>query len=641
MEIRTPLIVILVLTTLLGIYIKRNMLQLSSARVFVLFLIVAYINVIAEIMECLVFVYLDSTFLILRRATQNFYVGTLLTTAYLMAVYVHSKLTESRLVSRKIALCMSLPLIAGIIFLLFGNVQYSRTAEGVYYSYGTAINFCYDIGFLYIFATLIFVIAYRRRLKKEEFMPITVGLVVWALLSCFQFLIHGAQVSSVAMMLMALILFLSLENPREYYEKSIPNVLSRTAFIMLIVEKFAAGKNFFILSVIFTGKTNVLTGADREELCELQAGIARMARLNIGTAAYTSGWNTLEFVVNDPQKVETFMNLINNYKDTGNLFKMTFSVLEVPKCTNSVDEAIQILDYVSNDYVYTQSSPNLVIDENVVDKMIYRNSIEDIVRQAVKLKAFDVYYQPILCVKDGTFSSAEALVRLRRPHTEGYISPEDFIPIAEKCGLIQEIDDLVFEKVCSFIARENLSSYGIKVVEVNLSGNEVVDQQTHTRLRHKMEKYHIPPKFINFEITETSYINNDEVFKENVRKLKDLGSTFSMDDFGSGYSNLLEILKMDYFLVKMDKEFVWNCLDPSKPENMRMMDYTINFLKDFGLHILAEGVETLDQAKLLIDKGVEYLQGFYYSRPIPEEEYIEFLKAQKGLFDSTKEGGKL
>ena len=610
--------------------------QLSSARIFALFIITAYINLIGEIVECLVFVYLDSTFLTLRRATQNFYVITLLAAAYLTTVYAYSKFTTKRLVSAKVAFLMAIPMLSGIVLTLFGSVKYARTTDGIYYSYGPAINHCYFMGFLYIFATAVGVLIYRKRVKAEEYRPLVVGLIVWAVFSLFQFFNHGMQVSAVAMMLMSLILFLSIENPREYYEKSIDNVLTRDAFIMMLMEKFAGGKGFFILSTIFTGKTNVLTVADRQELRELQGKVAKLARTSIGTLGYTSGWNTLDFVVTEPEKVETFMNLINNFKDTGNLFKITFSVLEVPKVTRNIDEAIQILDYVSSDYVYTQSSPNLVIDDSVVDKMIFRNSIEDIVRQAVKLKAFDVYYQPILCVADGSFSSAEALVRLRRPHTEGYISPEDFVPIAEKCGLIQEIDDLVFEKVCSFIARENLQSFGIKVVEVNLSGNEAVDPQTHDRLRHKMEKYHIPPKFINFEITETSYINNDEVFKENVRKLKDLGSTFSMDDFGSGYSNLLEILKMDYFLVKMDKEFVWSCLDPERPENMRMMDYTINFLKDFGLHILAEGVENLDQAKLLIDKGVEYLQGFYYSRPIPEEEYIEFLKAQKGLFDVTK-----
>lgn len=117
-----------------------------------------------------------------------------------------------------------------------------------------------------------------------------------------------------------------------------------------------------------------------------------------------------------------------------------------------------------------------------------------------------------------------------------------------------------------------------------------------------------------------------------------MGSTFSMDDFGSGYSNLLEILKMDYILVKMDKEFIWNCLDKDRPENLKMLQYTINFLKEYGLHILAEGVETMEQAKILIDNGVEYLQGFYYSRPIPEKEYIEFLNTQKGLLEPSMKG---
>ena len=145
-----------------------------------------------------------------------------------------------------------------------------------------------------------------------------------------------------------------------------------------------------------------------------------------------------------------------------------------------------------------------------------------------------------------------------------------------------------------------------------------------------MEKYRIPPKFIIFEITETAFINNDEAFKDNVQKLKEIGSSFSMDDFGSGYSNLLELLKTDYVMVKMDKEFIWNCLDPDKPENRRMLEYSIGFLKDFGLHVLAEGIETIEQAKILTGKGVEYLQGFYYSRPLPENEYVEFLKAQKG-----------
>jgi EAL domain-containing protein (putative c-di-GMP-specific phosphodiesterase class I) len=547
-----------------------------------------------------------------------------------MALYVYAKISCGKPVSKAIVGLAAIPGIIGIVALLFGRINYNVNDAGQYYNNGFVVLLSYYIGFLYIFVTMVIAIMFRHRMRKDDALTIIAGLLIWAVLAFFQFSFHGYQVSSIAIMLMALMLFLSSENPREYYEKDIPGVKNKDAFDLVITERFANSKPFFITSVIFTGTTAILTGEDRHLLNRLQGNIAKMAEESIGEGSYLSSWNALSFIIENPEDVETLMSHVNNYKDDSGNYKLTYSVLEVPKQTKKADEALQILSYVSGEYVYARYSPNLVIDEKIIDKMFYRNSIEDVVRAAVKDKAFDVYYQPILNVAEGEFVSAEALVRLRRADNENFISPEDFIPVAERCGLIHEIDDLVFEKVCSFIAKENLSSYGIRKVEVNLSGNEVVDRKTYSRLIGKMEKYHIPPKFINFEITETAFINNDEAFKDNVQKLKEIGSTFSMDDFGSGYSNLLELLKMDYVMVKMDKEFIWNCLDPDKPENRRMLEYSIGFLKDFGLHVLAEGVETIEQAKTLTEKGVEYLQGFYYSRPLPENEYIEFLKAQKG-----------
>ena len=632
MDIRTPIIAILVSIILIVIYLRKGLPQIISARIFFAFLVTVFFNNLCEMFECAVFGYLDDSFFVLRGVAQNFYIISLLCSAFVMCVYVYAKTTKKRYISNKVIALCGIPLVVAVLVLFFMGIEYGIAEDGRYYNYGMAITICFIIGFLYVFLSLLRTFILRSRLAKSDAGALLIGLFIWAGHAVFQYVNRGMQVSAIAMMLMALILFLSMENPREYYEKSLEGIRNRDAFNMVLVEKYGQERDFFVVSVIFSGKTAILSGADRTELAELMKSVGRLSEDSISSSAYLFNWNTLCLVTRSPEKVESFMNLINNYKDIeGKNFRLIFCVLEARKYASDADKATQILSYVSNEYVYTQSTPNLVIDQNVVDKMLYRNSIEEVVRQAVKDKAFDVYYQPILCVEDGSFSSAEALVRLRRPDTENYISPEDFIPIAEKCGLILDIDDLVFEKVCSFIARENLSAYGLKMIEVNLSGNEVIDEQTHVRLINKMNKYHIPPEFINFEITETSYINNDKVFKENVKKLKEEGSSFSMDDFGSGYSNLLEILKMDYALVKMDKEFIWNCLDKGKPENIKMLDYTIKFLKDFGLHILAEGVETLDQARLLIDKGVEYLQGFYYSRPIPEDEFIEFLKAQKGL----------
>ena len=631
MEIRTPLVAILISIVLIVIYLRKGLPQLISARIFFSFLITVFLCNLCEIFECIVFLYMDDTNMALRRATQTLYAGSLLAAAFVMCLYVYSRTTALRRVPKLAVIIAVIPLAIAALFLTIGDIRYG-VVDGYYYNYGTAIRVCYFMGFTYIFLSFLRVLFLKSRIPREDYVIILIGLLIWAVLSRFQFLNREIQVSAVAMMLMSLILFISMENPREYYERSIAGVRNRDALNMILAEKYGQKKTFFIVSVIFTGKTSVMTSSDRNELVHQQEMVGKLSEEYIGTPAYLFNWNTVCSIIESPEKVEAYMNLVNGLKDGGKNYKSTFCILEAPKYAKEIDEAISALTYVSGEYVYTQSVPNIVIDSSVIDKMNYRNTIEDVVRNAVKEKAFEVYYQPILCVETGSFSSAEALVRLKRADSESFISPEDFIPVAEKCGLIQEIDDIVFEKVCSFIARENLSSYGIKMIEVNLSGNEAVDEHTHLRLVNKMEKYHIPPKFINFEITETSYISNDDVFKENVNRLKEKGSTFSMDDFGSGYSNLLEILKMDYALVKLDKEFVWKCLDADRPENIRMLDYTINFLSDYGLHILAEGVETLEQAKILIDKKVEYLQGFYYSKPIPEESFLKFLTSQKGLF---------
>lgn len=633
MEIRTPIIAIMVTVILLVIYLRRNLPQLISAKVFFGFLLSVFFCNLSEIFQCAVFIYLDETYVALRHVSMVLYVGALLWVAFLMSIYLYFKTSLKRTISNWVVVVTYLPALIATVFAAINGIGYDTSINGRFFGYGVAVDVCYTVGFVYIFLALIRVLWLRKRLPKDDVSSILMGLIIWLALAAYQFWFRELQVSSIAMMLMALILFLSMENPREYYERSIEGIMNRDAFNTALLESFGLKRSLFIASVIFTGKTTVMTGSDRNELAELMKAVGKVTETHIGVPSYLFSWNCLSTLVKRPEDVEKYMNLIGCFNDgESKNYKMTFSILEVPKYAKDADVSIQILSYVAGEYVYTQSSPNLVIDDSVVDKMTFRNTIEDVVRKAVKEKAFDVYYQPILKVADGSFSSAEALVRLRRPETENYISPEDFIPIAEQCGLVQEIDDIVFEKVCSFIAKSNLQSYGIKMIEVNLSGNEVVDEQTHERLINKMHKYHIPPKFINFEITETSYISNDKVFQQNVEKLRAMGSSFSMDDFGSGYSNLLEILKMDYALVKLDKEFVWNCLESDKPENLKMLDYTISFLSDYGLHILAEGVETLDQAKVLIEKGVEYLQGFYYSRPVPEEEFLDFLMAQKGLF---------
>ena len=626
MEIRTLIIAILVLGILMLIYMRKSILQLSTTRMFCLFLVLSVLNIIIEMVEYGAFVYPDASFLWVQGLSRGLYLITLLAVIFALCLYTYSRFTIKRGISTKYACLSAAPAGIGVLLVIASKVLFGGTSSPV------LLTICYVLGMLYSVAAISLAINYNGRAKKEVFAAILVSHFLWCAMFVYQIVRKGTQISSAAIILSAIIIYIFIENPKDYYEKSIPGVRNKDAFIAMLAERFAQPRSFFIMSVIFIEKNILFTDSARKALEEEQRKVAEFAHSDYQLNAYMSSWNTLSFITRRADIVERFMSAINLYKGIGaGSYRFTFSVVEAPRIVKELDKAMQILTYVSGEYAYAQSSHNIVIDENIVDKMVYRNTIEDVVRQAVKDKSFDVYYQPILSVKEGSFSSAEALVRLRRRDGEKYISPEDFIPIAERCGLVQEIDDLVFEKVCSFIAKENLSSYGIKTIEVNLSGNEAVDAHTHERLFRKMEKYHIPPNYINFEITDTAHITGDATFKENFKKMREQGFTFSMDDFGAGDSGLLELLKLDYVLIKMDREFIWNCLDPENPEKLNVLKHTIDFMKKNGLHVLAEGVETLEQARILIDNGVEYLQGFYYSRPVPENDYIEFLNAQKGL----------
>ena len=268
--------------------------RVFSTRVYFCFLVAAYI--VAEIIECAVFLYLDKTFYSLRTVSQCLYVATLLISACTITVYVYAMLNRGRALKRYFIAIIAVPVVVGILSMLFGSIKYAQNGSGAYYTTGTAIKFCYFVGFLYIIATLLVTFFRRSRLRKEEARSIIAGLLMWAILAFFQFSNHGYQVSSVAMMLMALILFLSSENPMEYYEKHISNVRNREAFHMLLVEWFSSGKSFFITSAIFTGKSGAISGEDRKQLNDLQSKLAELGETEVGEVSYLSSWNTLSMI---------------------------------------------------------------------------------------------------------------------------------------------------------------------------------------------------------------------------------------------------------------------------------------------------------------------------------------------------------
>ncbi|MBO4458169.1 MAG: EAL domain-containing protein [Butyrivibrio sp.] len=253
----------------------------------------------------------------------------------------------------------------------------------------------------------------------------------------------------------------------------------------------------------------------------------------------------------------------------------------------------------------------------------YDKKIGNLVRHAVDNGLLEVYYQPIYSPSTGKFSSCEALVRLKDTRA-GYISPGVFMPIAERNGTVLGIDKFVLSSVCEMLATTKAVSYGLEYVEVNLSVVDCIQTNLAETILGIMKRYNIGPSRINLEITETWEKDVTSVIEQNISKLMSEGLTFSMDDFGMGYSNFSRLADMPVKIFKLDKSTIQAAFES---ETSYMIMYNmIKIIKGLGKEIVAEGVETGEQAKQIIRLGCDHIQGFFYARPMPLKQFLEFLQ---------------
>lgn len=252
-----------------------------------------------------------------------------------------------------------------------------------------------------------------------------------------------------------------------------------------------------------------------------------------------------------------------------------------------------------------------------------RIAVELAVRRALQQKTLEVYYQPIYDTGSGKIHSAEALVRLRDGEL-GMISPEEFIGIAEQTGLISQIGEFVFEQVCRFLSEKEPQKYGLEFVEVNLSTVQCMDTDLAERLLAIAQRYGVPAGRINLEITESAMIYSEDTMKSVMERLLQEGFRFSLDDFGTGHANYSYVRNFPFQLIKVDKSFLW--AQSESEENHVIFENILSLIRGLHRKAVVEGVETKEQRDMLIAHGVEYLQGYFYSRPVPAQQFLDYIR---------------
>jgi len=260
------------------------------------------------------------------------------------------------------------------------------------------------------------------------------------------------------------------------------------------------------------------------------------------------------------------------------------------------------------------------MQESVDLRLLLRTDL----KKALALKEFDLYLQPQICVGSGKVVGAESLIRWKHPR-KGYISPADFIPVAEEDGIIVDIGEYVLRQACGYIRdlRERGEDVVIGQIAVNISPLQFRSAGFVETVKTIIEEYGISGRYLCFELTEGVLLKNVEQAIDIIRDLKMLGISFAIDDFGTGYSSLGYLSRLPLDRIKIDKSFIDKI--PDDPQGVTIVDAVLSMAQHLGVDVIAEGVETLEQLRVLKQRHCYAYQGYYGAKPMPFSQYVNYL----------------
>ena len=292
-------------------------------------------------------------------------------------------------------------------------------------------------------------------------------------------------------------------------------------------------------------------------------------------------------------------------------------------CTDQDWNATDILEFLNFSLSLAKERPDHMVrfDEEVYRKMEQRNQIIKRMQRSVREGLFQVWYQPICHCATGSFSMAEALVRM--VDSDGTpISPAVFIPLAEQHGLITEISSFVLQNVGRLLSETDPDQ--LATVSVNLSMQQFMSTGLISELQELTDQYHFDPGRLKLEVTERVLSGDIPRMHQIMDRLQQMGFRFSLDDFGTGYSNLSAVLDCSFSSIKLDKSLIQGYSDNKR--SSFIVNAMLDLFHHMGCEVVAEGVETEAQAEALISRGADWIQGYYYARPMPEADFLQFLR---------------
>lgn len=533
-------------------------------------------------------------------------------------------------------------LVANLLFVLtLGGVAFAAVCL---FRYGYRVvpvnlNLAYELiiygaQFIALAFSLSIAIVQRGKLSKTRRLNIYFFSILNMVAVVLQFIgrriTFSMQISNFALAVAIMLIYLTLQRPEDELDAA-SGAFNARSFNRRGNMRIDSGKPFWIFATEINNMTVVnstfgLNGGNQviKEVAErFMAQLEKNQHLyRLSGVRFAVMFDTKEDYEVFAQRCKGIFDKPVSVNETELQVTALACVISVPEVTNKLSEVEDLIRYYRNSV--NVSEEIITADKDAIDKARRRELVDYAIQNAINNRTFEVYYQSIYCVKDKTFSGCEALIRLK-DETLGFISPDEFIPIAEQNGKIIEVGRFVIEEVCSFIRSERLQERGISFVDVNLSVIQCMHPEIINDIEETLNKYQVPRSMVNLEITETASAGSYAMLQTKLNELHSNGFTISLDDFGTGFASVEYLIKFPFDVVKLDKSLVWAYMSTKKYEPI--LQHYMPMLHSLGTRIVAEGVETLDMANALIELGCDFLQGYYYSRPIPKDKFLEFIEA--------------
>ncbi len=520
------------------------------------------------------------------------------------------------------------PLVVEIIVLFTTPIKI-HVGDGQLYTYGIPVLVTYLFTALYLLSTLVMVVLLREKINIKRRYAIYFWMTVWLVVGVVQFLNNQLLLASFAMSLGCTYMYCKLENP-EYHLDFATNVFNRKGFEMIMAEHIEYGEKLPVVSfeVGDMNMINEIFGAHAVE--KIIRSISEFADKIPNSTLFRLEDNLFCLSLEKPEDAENALEqIIKRFELPWSIggvsveITVYLSYIEDISAFRMVDDLEEVVHYFARESTKRNPGEILCVNEAEIQARQRNLDMQHALEWAFRNDGIEVYYQPIYNIKDGKFSALEALVRIR-DDKGSVVLPQEFIEFSERNGMILRLGETIFRKVCEFIQRMHVDEYGIEYIEVNLSVVQCMQDDMARILKNIMGEYQIPPYRINFEITETAAASSRKIVERNMKELLEYGCTFSLDDYGSGYSNLTYVVNLPLKIIKIDKLITDSYLTSSKVKTAT--EYTIEMLHKLGMEIVVEGVDTEEKYLAFKKLGVEYIQGFYFSKPIPKDKVLNYIQ---------------